>query len=115
MASLYDLNNEKTRYENLRKDINEIVSKLNNAIVGLDYPISNLENGFKIDDYSKGAEKLRKIKTDLESRRNYLSSEVIVSINNSISQIDGQIKREEQRLREEEEARLLALQEENEV
>lgn len=113
MANLYDLNNEKRRYENLKNDINDIVLRLNNAIAGLDYPILNLENSFKIDNYSQGAEKLKKIKIDLENRKNYLSSEVMNSINGSISHINEEIRREEQRLKEEEE-RLLALQEQNE-
>lgn len=114
MSYLDNLYTEKRHYENLKSDVNDIVSRMNTAIMDLEHPIVNLENGFKIDNSSPGTTKLKNIKNNLQARKEYLSNNVISSINSSISHIESEIRKEEQRIREEEERlereRMLALE-----
>lgn len=101
MSYLEELYNNKKRYENLKKDINEVVDKISGVINNLHYPIINLENSLMIDGYSAGANKLKNIKSNLEIRNSYLSGNVVTSINNSIFSTNSEITREDQRIKEE--------------
>lgn len=103
MAYLDELYAEKKRYEVLRTKVNDAASKIGEAVNKLDTPITNLENSFKIDDFSSGTQKLKKIKNELEYAENSLSGGVISAIDSEISHLEDLIEEEEAKEDEEEE------------
>ena len=105
MSYLDSLYSERNRYEGLKSDVNSIIAKLADIASDLNTPITNLDNSFKIDNISLGANKISSIKNSLESRSEHLSNNVIPSINGEISSINEKINAEEERIRREEEER----------
>lgn len=92
--SLSELYRQKSRFEALKRNVQEIINELTNIINNMKNPIDNISTNFQIDNVSMPAEQLISIKIDLENKKAYLSSTVLNSINSEISDYQAKIEAE---------------------
>jgi len=81
----------KRKYENLKVDVNNIISKLNRAIECLSVPAEKIKNAYIIDSVSVDNGKLNTVRQNLINKRDYLSNNVLYSIRREIEEISNEI------------------------
>ncbi len=107
--SLSELYRQKSRFEALKRNVQEIINELTNIINNMKNPIDNISTNFQIDNVSMPAEQLISIKIDLENKKAYLSSTVLNSINSEISDYQAKIEAELREIRARQARRAAAL------
>lgn len=107
--SLSELYRQKSRFEALKRNVQEIINELTNIINNMKNPIDNISTNFQIDNVSMTAEQLISIKIDLENKKAYLSSTVLNSINSEISDYQAKIEAELRAIRARQARRAAAL------
>lgn len=105
MALLDDLYSKKSSYINLRDKISDVVGSLNSSISSLEQPGSNIGIFYAINGQSADQNMINKNKNNLLSKRDYINQNVIPAINDKISDIETDIRNEEERIRREEQER----------
>lgn len=107
--SLSELYRQKSRFEALKRNVQEIINELTNIINNMKNPIDNISTNFQIDNVSMPTEQLISIKIDLENKKAYLSSTVLNSINSEISDCQAKIEAELRAIRARQARRAAAL------
>lgn len=109
MASIYELNQKKNQYMNLKNSVTDIINSLNSNISILETPSSNIGIYYEVNGQSADKNAIYNEKKKLIDKRDYLNNCVIPAINDNINSIQNDIKQEEARIEEqqrrEEEAR----------
>lgn len=105
MALLDDLYSKKNSYINLRDKINDVLGSLNSGISSLEQPSSNIGVFYAINGQSADLNIIRNKKNELLNKRDYITQNVIPAINDKISNIEADIRNEEERIRREEQER----------
>lgn len=105
MALLDDLYSKKNSYINLRNKINDVLGSLNSSISSFEQPSSNIGVFYAINGQSADLNIIRNKKNELLNKRDYITQNVIPAINDKISNIEADIRNEEERIRREEQER----------
>ncbi len=105
MALLDDLYSKKSSYINLRDRVSDVVGSLNSSISSLEQPSSNIGVFYAINGQSADQNMINNNKNNLLSKRDYINQNVIPAINDKISDIETDIRNEEERIRREEQER----------
>lgn len=105
MALLDDLYSKKSSYINLRDRVSDVVGSLNSSISSLEQPSSNIGAFYAINGQSADQNMINNNKNNLLSKRDYINQNVIPAINDKISDIETDIRNEEERIRREEQER----------
>lgn len=105
MALLDDLHSKKSSYINLRDRVNDVLNSLNASISSLEQSGSNIGSFYAINGQSADQNIINNNKNNLLSKQDYIRRNVIPAINDKISNIETDIRNEEERIRREEQER----------
>lgn len=84
--------NKKANYENLKYNLDVIISNLNKSIESLETPSDTIDNYYNIDSISIDKGKLKELRQDLINRRYYLQNTVRVEIKKEIEKLSKNIE-----------------------
>lgn len=86
-VNIEELIADKRQYTLLKDDVETMINRLNNCIKYLETPANTIASTYTIDNVAIDKGKIKTIRQDLISKRNFLSNEVLVEINLKIKEI----------------------------
>lgn len=102
MASKYQLQRDLTRYEYLKNNLGTVVTELNSANDSIGKIKTTIDDNYSINDSgNKTGERAKKLYNNVSETSNYVKNTIIPAINKKMEEI----RKEIERIEEEEEAR----------